>query len=114
MARGLRLTPETLRAAYAYLLTTKPFCDWDLPEPEDMGFKVSRARCYGFSETGKRAIGISIYRIGRTDCLMETMAHEMIHQHLDKYGVKSHHGKPFQRAAEAVCREHGFDPKRFI
>jgi hypothetical protein len=42
------------------------------------------------------------------------MAHEMIHQHLDKYGVKSHHGKPFQRAAEAVCREHGFDPKRFI
>lgn len=110
----LRLTPDILRAAYDYLRETRPFCNWNLPEGEDVKFKVVRNRLYGYSVDFKQEIAVSTYRVGRTDILMETLAHEMIHLHLDRFGVKSQHGKAFHKAAAQVCREHGFDPKRFI
>lgn len=111
---SLHLTPETLEAAYEYLRTTRPFCNWGLPDGEDIKFLVVRNLLYGYFIDFKKVIAISTFRIGRTDCLFETMAHEMIHVHLDNFGVRSQHGKAFHRAAAQVCKEHGFDPKRFV
>ncbi len=111
---GLRLTPEVLHAAYEYLRTTRPFCNWALPDADDMKFKVVRDRLYGYSVDNKNTIAVSTYRVGRTDCLMETMAHEMVHLHLDRFKVRGAHGRPFKAATAQVCKEHGFDPKRFI
>lgn len=110
----MKLTPEILAAAYEFLRTTRPFSGWDLPDAEDMKFEVSKAKLYGYNLDRKNTIGVSTYRVGRTDCLMETMAHEMVHLHLDRFGVRSHHGRPFMKAARQICNEHGFDIKRFI
>lgn len=111
---GMKLTPETVRAAYKLLETTRPFCNWGLPDADDIKFSVVKAKLYGYSRDDRLEIAVSTYRVGRLDCLIETVAHEMIHVHLDRYGVKAHHGRAFKRAAAQVCKEHGFDPKRFI
>jgi hypothetical protein len=111
---NLRLTPEVLKAAYEYLCTTRPFCNWNMPDADDVRFVVSKAHLYGYSRDDRLEIGVSTYRVATSATLLETMAHEMVHVHLDRRKVKSHHGKGFRTAARQVCREHGFEFKRFI
>lgn len=108
----MHLSPAILKAAYDLLAETRPFCNWHLPDSDDVKFIVHAAKEYGYCRGNE--IGISTYRVGRMDCLLETMAHEMIHVYLDRLGVKSSHGRPFHKLARQVCREHGFDFKRFV
>ena len=113
---SLPLNPAVLMAAYDYLNTTLPFRRWRLPHSSEIKFGVIRSKqvrglCW---DTGKgHKIDVSSDTVGRTEGLMSTMAHEMIHVHLDRLRIKAHHGKAFWKSAALVCRYHGFDLKEF-
>jgi hypothetical protein len=117
MSDGLHLTPEMLRAAYEYLRTTPPFRRWKLPPADEVEFHVTRHKDRtGDCETSaghEPLIRVSATLVGWTASLLATMAHEMIHVHLDRKKVRAAHGWEFRRAAAQVCRHHGFDPKLF-
>lgn len=117
----LPLTPETLEAAYEYLRTTPPFLRWNLPEGEEVKFKVGR-RSSEFAryqwDGKKHTITVSSASIGQTSTLIEKMAHEMIHLHLEERGMESRgtentHSMAFRKFAAIVCKRHGFDVKAF-
>lgn len=114
----LPLTIDTLRAAYDYLATTPPFVRWNLPDGEDVTFRVVKSldtRGW-YRRVGQRhTIGISRNCIGRTDSLMEVMAHEMVHLHEEQAGAcgSGEHSRAFNRWAAQVCKWHGWDPKLF-
>lgn len=114
----LVLSPDVLAAAYEYLKTTDPFRKWNLPEPDDVRFRVIRDRAvYGWHRRdGKQhTIAISSAMIGHTTTLLETMAHELVHVHEEIVCPprKSEHSAAFRKWAEQVCRVHGFDARRF-
>lgn len=113
----LPLTLDTLRLAYDYLSETPPFNKWNLPESDDVEFRVVRDRgLFGWHnlENGKHIIAVSTGTVGFTDTLLRTMAHEMVHIHERSTGpCKSGHSAAFKRWSEQVCRVHGFDPKAF-
>jgi hypothetical protein len=118
----MTLTPEILAAAFDYLRTTKPFSSWNLPDSEDVEFKVSRGQAeFGHYRWNghKHTITASTAAIGHTDTLMRLMSHEMIHMHLEATGLESRrggsnvHNAPFRKFAAQVCKCHGFDPKAF-
>ena len=116
----MQLTSEILRAAYAYLVETPPFNEWNLPDAEDVNFAVTTGRvrqgrcCIWMDPT---TIEISDQYHTHTASLMLTMAHEMIHLHQFKNGLKktkhSWHGHLFQAYKQEVCTIHGFDPGQF-
>lgn len=113
------LTPEVLAASYDLLRETPPFLSWNLPPSEDVDFKVTRSkRVWGYYDllvnNGHR-IGISAQMHGQLPLLLATMAHEMIHMHMKRCGMKGAfgHGKEFQAHAAEVCAVHGFDPRAF-
>ena len=118
----LPLTPEMLAAAYDFLLVTKPFCDWNLEDSEDVKFVVGKFRndYAQYQWDGKRhVITISAHGIGYTRTLFEKLSHELIHLHLENTGMESRtggkdtHNAAFRKFAARVCRYHGFDPKAF-
>ena len=115
----LPLTPHMLEAAYEYLRTTPPFSGWRLPHADAVEFHVIRtpAVC-GWHIAGETpTIAISTGRIGWTQALMETMAHEMIHLFQARRRSetpRTEHNAEFVRLAARVCDYHGFDPKLFI
>lgn len=112
---GLHLTPEILESAYRFLQTTPPFNAWKLPHADAISFRVLRTPHLGEcdSKNGKHTISISTKRVGHTYTLLEVMAHEMVHLHLDRKGVRAEHGRDFKYNAGRVCQYHGFDPKSF-
>lgn len=114
----LVLSLETLAAAYDYLRTTEPFSRWNLPDAEDIQFRVVRDRHLRgwYDLDGKRhRISISSSCVGRTDSLIETMAHEMVHLHQRHAGCDDHgeHGRAFRKLADQVCKIHGWDERLF-
>jgi hypothetical protein len=116
----LPLTPDILRTSYNYLSTTPPFDKWNLPDGDDIVFKVvTSIKLRGWYEIDKdnkrHTIAISSRYIGRTDSLMEVMAHEMIHLHQEHSGCndRGEHGRAFDKLAKKVCDTHGWDLKQF-
>lgn len=116
---GLTLTPEIIARAYDYLNATEPFIRWNLPDSETLTFKVANApdlRGWHTFDGERHVIHISRRTIVRTLSLMSTVAHEMIHvQENHNIGCKGRgeHSAAFNKWAEQVCREHGFDPALF-
>lgn len=117
----LPLTPEVLAAAYDYLSATEPFCRWNLPDSEDITFKVSRARdaFAKYHYDGTHCIEVSSAAVGHTSTLMQSMGHELVHLHLRLTGLESRsnsqgvHNMPFRKFAAQVCKIHGWDLKSF-
>ncbi len=116
----LPLNKEMLAAAYDYLRTTPPFAKWNLPEGEDVMFAVVRDPAvrgwYRLDEKSRHSIGISTRCIGRTDSLLVTMAHEMVHLFQRDARIESpraEHNAAFNKLAERVCKRHGWDPLLF-
>lgn len=114
----LTLTKEVLAAAYDYLNVTPPFCHWNLPDSEDVMFRVGRAKNTRgwYRKVGDRhEITMSRSCIGQSDSLIRTMAHEMIHLHEEHAGAcgAGMHSAAFNRWAEQVCKVHGFDVRLF-
>lgn len=117
---SLPLSSDVLAAAYEYLSTTQPFSEWNLPDSEDVKFRVIKAPdvrgWYLLGHDGSHTIAVSSRCIGRTQSLIETMAHEMVHLHqgdvkMDTPGAQ--HNRAFWKLADSVCGFHGFDPKLF-
>jgi hypothetical protein len=74
---ALPITPETIAAAYDYLTTTPPFSGWNLPDSEDVLFKLSRGeREFGFYrwDGGHHTNTASVKAIGHTATLMRFMS----------------------------------------
>ena len=116
----IRLTPDVLRSAYAFLCTTGPFMRWKLPHPETVKFVVSRSKDkrgdYEQLPDGTHCIRVSALNSGHTINVVATVAHEMVHlyqKHHKTPGHRSEHGAEFLRLAAQVCRYHGFDAKAF-
>jgi hypothetical protein len=117
----LPLTKEMCAGMYDYIRTTPPFRNWNLPEAEEVVFRVTRdpgrKGHYRRDRYGRREIAVSIASIGYTGSLAEVMAHEMIHLHEDMVGIlyksNAEHTRFFRRNAEIVCKFHGFDPRLF-
>jgi hypothetical protein len=119
---SLPITPESLAAAYDYLKTTPPFNKWNLPESEDVLFKLSRRpREYGrYQWNGTRhTITASVHGMAHTTTLMRFLSHEMVHLYLEIMGWESRahseevHNAAFRKFAARICKYHGFDPKAF-
>jgi hypothetical protein len=117
----LTLSPEMLAAAYDFLRTTEPFLKWNLPESEEVKFKVSKSRKWfaRYRWDGRRhTIEASSASIAYSDTLLAKMSHELIHLHLeeldmDRRGTPDTHSGAFRNLADEVCKFHGFDPKAF-
>lgn len=118
---GLPLTPDVLASAYDYLVSTEPFCRWNLPDSEDIKFRVTRAKdCYAaYHYDGGHTIDVSSSAVGQTDTLMQVMGHEMTHLHLRITGMESRSDNPnvhngaFRKLAARICQTHGWDLKAF-
>lgn len=120
---SLPLTTEMLEASYEFLKTTPPFCNWNLPDAEDIRFFVNRktkSKLAEYQWLGDRhSISMCAFGIGHTSTLMRTMAHEMVHLHLEQMGWESRgnenvHNLAFRKFASEICKIHGFDPKAFF
>lgn len=118
---SLPLTPEILAAVYDFLRTTPPFCKWNMHEGEDVKFRVGKQsnKFAQYRWDGKQhEVTMSAGCIGHTQTLIEAMAHEMIHMHLEETGIESRgsenaHNAAFRKFAASVCKHHGFDLKAF-
>lgn len=115
----MKITPEIIQGAYDFLATTEPFCKWGLPEGHDITFVVGKEYLYGWyqQQGDKHVIAVCPKRVKRTDCLIETVAHEMVHLYERETGIdkssKAEHSKAFKIHAALVCKHHGFDEGRF-
>ena len=113
----LRLTPALIRATYEALCETTPFDRWNLPDADDLKFKVSRnAREYGCVETAGPDVSLIVSEktVGSWSTLLATVAHECIHLHQIGTGLELDHGPAFKKWAALVCKHHrDFDPKNF-
>lgn len=116
---ALKLTPDILCGAYDFLCLTLPFKNWNLPDGEDVKFKVvwtPGLRGWYKYDAGKHSIGVSASCIGHTVSLIEVMAHEMIHLHESHARIcraDVEHSAAFKKMAKRVCDVHGFDYKLF-
>lgn len=115
------LTPEVLAAAYDFVVATEPFCRWNLPDSDDVKFRVigSRKVFATYHWEGRHVISVSSRAVGHAATLVEKMCHEVIHLHLEATGMESRsndpnvHNAAFRKLAAVVCRTHGYDPKGF-
>jgi hypothetical protein len=112
------MTPDTLRACYNFLNETLPFSRWNLPDGDDIDFRVvrdaGRFGWYRFDGT-RHVIAISATCVGHTDTLIRTMAHELVHLYEEHSGAcsRTDHGPTFRAYAKQICKHHGFDPRAF-
>lgn len=117
----LPLTPDVLAAAYDYLCTTPPFSGWNLPDSDDIKFRVTKSKdCYAaYHYDGGHTIDVSSAAVGHTATLMQVLGHELVHLHLRLTGMESRsdnpnvHNAAFRKLAAVVCRTHGWDLKAF-
>lgn len=124
---SLHLNDNMLRSCYKFLCSTQPFDKWNMPNADDIVFKVVRSPLnYGWhtvkgrrnrKRMQKHLIAVSGKVVGHITTLLETMAHEMVHLYIEHHHIEpknyGEHSLAFRRLAEIVCKHHGFDPKRF-
>ena len=110
---AIQLTPHILRQAYELLSACEPFVRWNLPDADEIKFRVAKDKnCAGWHHTKRgrppHTIAISNRLIGSLYTLLEVMAHELIHLHMvhSKIPDTSDHGKAFQKFADQVCKAH--------
>lgn len=112
----MHLTPDILAATYDWLRALPPFRRWGLPPSDEVEFHVTSAR-KTFADClvrdGRVRIRVSSANMAHTTTLVRVMAHEMCHVRADLQGEKTTHGRLWRRAADQVCRLHGYDPKEF-
>jgi hypothetical protein len=113
------LAPEMLKASYDLLCTTPPFNRWNLPDSDDIVFKIDRDKKLSAWQTFdgiRHVICVSIACVSTVDLLNRYMAHEMVHVHeanvrIDRNDVE--HSAAWRKWAAQVCKIHGYDPMAF-
>jgi hypothetical protein len=112
--KGLKLTTEMLARVYDYLAATEPFIKWNLPDSEDVLFRITKSRTTMGTHRiidSRHVIEVSQVTITTTASLMSLMAHEMLHTH-ERHNdccTTAMHSQAFYRWADEVCEIHGFD-----
>lgn len=112
----IRLTPDLIRAGYDLLAETEPFKKWNLPDSDEIKFRVYRSSDYGSFQTDgpDMTMCVSEKMVGHLSTLIETIAHEKIHVYQHITGMPMDHGPGFRKLAALVCRHHReFDPRNF-
>lgn len=114
----LHMTPAMLEAAYELLRATPPFKGWKLPPGDEVAFHILRTRAQQADHClvgNTHQIRVSAAKHATLRSLLETVAHEMIHVREVQLRARPDvaHGKLFNRLADKVCREHGFDRGQF-
>jgi hypothetical protein len=113
------LSTDMLKAAYDLLCTTPPFRTWNLPDSDDVVFKLNRSKtmsAYQIFDGTRHTIGVSIACISTLDLLNRYMAHEMVHVHEANVRQGRNdvgHSAAWRKWAAQVCRIHGYDPMAF-
>lgn len=110
----LPLSAEMLAHAYDYLACQPPFNKWNLPPSEDIKFAVIKKKDrYAHYQMigGVHHIAFSSRYVGRHEILIATMAHELIHLHVEASCIStaSPHGAAFNKFADRICKIHEFD-----
>lgn len=116
----LALNKERLRLLYDFLSECPPFCDWNMPDGEEIIFKITRSKTTaGYHRKwsdGKHEIGISSACCGWINELIRVMIHEMLHLHQAVVGLESPHAEhnaAFHIQAKKLCKIFGLDPHMF-
>ena len=108
------LTAEMLAHAYDYLACQPPFSKWNLPPSEDVKFSISKNK-YRFAHYqmigGEHHIVLSSRFVGRHELLIATVAHEIIHLHMEASCIsqKNPHDSAWHKYADRICKIHEFD-----
>jgi predicted SprT family Zn-dependent metalloprotease len=111
---ALLLNAEMLAHAYDYLCCQPPFNKWNLPPSEDVRFSVIKKRdryAHYQMKCGVHHIVFSSRYVGRHEVLIATMAHELIHLHMESLcmDTRNPHGAAFHKFADRICKIHEFD-----
>ena len=113
------LTTDQLKASYDLLCTTPPFRNWNLPDSDDVVFRLNRSKttsAYQIFDGSRHTIGVSTACISTLDLLNRYMAHEMVHVHEANVRQGRNdvgHSAAWKKWAAQVCRIHGYDPMAF-
>lgn len=115
---ALKITSETLQAAYELLRTTLPFRGWHLPPLEDVKFRVlkrttTNAMHGDYVFDGAHVIRVVDAKHQTINGVLMTVAHEMIHMKQQLDGATDAHGKTFHKLADRVCKVHLWDRGSF-
>lgn len=113
----MRLTPESIRHAYASLCCLYPFIKWKLPLPEEVDFQIIHdldalgTYMYDTGEDYEHTITISSARCGHYYTMLTTLCHEVAHMSFyrckgDKW---AQHGKAFRTRCLLIANELGLD-----
>ena len=111
---AIPLNKEMLAHAYEYLCCLPPFNKWNLPSSDDVKFAISKNKyryAYYQMSGGEHHIVLSSRFIGRHELLIATMAHEMIHLHMEVSCILANnpHDAAFHKFADHICKIHEFD-----
>jgi hypothetical protein len=120
----LALNKERLVLLYDFLSECPPFDKWNMPDSDDVIFKVTRSKdTSGYHKQwhigrkkDKHEIGISAYCCGWMNKLVWVMAHEMLHLHqaeVDMESPHTMHNAAFIKLGKMICKIHGYDPHEF-
>lgn len=113
----MKLTPEKLAKIYDKLARCSPFSQWNMPPRGLMVFKITKSKKRrGYFRPLYNGMVISISEEHNTTRrqVEATMAHEMIHAHLEMVSPDGpHHGREFQARADEVCEQLHFRRKWF-
>lgn len=113
------LTPDTLASAWDYICTIPPLSGWNLPDSEEITFRVVKTKKI-YAQLSyirkKYLIEVSEAKCGRHETILSTLAHEACHMHQHSacfMNKRNFHDKAFWLLADEVCRFHEFDRKLF-
>lgn len=105
-----------LIAAYEYLASVEPCKSWNLPPSSAIDFEITRSQMLqGEYEPDPHTIRASSYCCKTQQDVLETVAHEMVHLHLEKAGGFNHanHCPKFKGAARKICKQFGWNLEEF-
>jgi SprT-like family len=118
---AFHLTHRSLVGMYELLLVTPPFSGWHLPPADDVVFEalpIDRPGRHGSQGSycwvkKRHVIRVNPSKHSSILSAIMTLAHEVCHLRDQLNGVKSDHGKSFQKMADTVCNKLGFDRGQF-
>jgi hypothetical protein len=112
-SRMIRITDDTIKAAYIMLSSMSPFKRWKLPPLKSITFKATDEKdAYG-TYLPEHIITISRAKNGHLDTLLRTTAHEMCHmvRYMRGNGDWDAHDDVFAEMTATVAARMGWDPK---
>lgn len=112
----MHLTATVCQSVYDLLKLLPPFSKWKMPPSAGIIFKVNRSTMtLGTFDVDPPVIALSSVMNKSMQDVLETMAHEMTHLHLERNGKGGHedHNEGFTSARDEVCLAWGWNKEKF-